>query len=153
MANSLEEFIILTPLTCVEQCNALMKATSAKTSPCYLLISIFGVYCGLVAYRSYRSYIDKTEKSQEPAPRPVDEIPDLQVSLAHELEELLPQLMVESLNYSDNSWCYYSELTTPSMVLGRTAEILDSEQDDNKASTSKSVATHGAMVHRPCDDN
>ncbi|XP_034650510.1 uncharacterized protein LOC117890017 [Drosophila subobscura] len=153
MANSLEEFIILTPLTCVEQCNALMKATSAKTKPCYLFISLFGVYCGLVAYRSFRSYIANIEKSQEPAPKPVDEIPDMQVSLAHELVELLPQLMVESLSFSANSWCYYSELTTPCMVLGRTAEILDSEQADNKPATSKSISTHGAMVHHPGDDN
>ncbi|XP_022220223.2 uncharacterized protein LOC111072577 [Drosophila obscura] len=152
MANNLEEFIILTPLTCVEQCNALMEATTAKPKPCYLFISLFGVYCGLVAYRSYRSYLANIARSQEPVPRPVDVVSALPAAFVSELGELPPRLMFESLSFTDNSWCYYGELTTPSMDRGRTTEIKDNEQDANKPSTSKSVIKLGAIAHKTGDE-
>ncbi|XP_002017799.2 uncharacterized protein LOC6592465 [Drosophila persimilis] len=152
MDKTLEEFIIFTPLTCVEQCNALMEATAAKPKTCYVFVSLFGAYCGLLAYRAYRNYVANTGTSSEPAPGPLDAIPALPAALVSELRDLPTQLMFESINLAENSWCFYSELTTPSMDhLVRTTQTLDDEEAN--ASTSTSVPKLKSVPHHLGDEN
>ncbi|XP_020815596.1 uncharacterized protein LOC110189739 [Drosophila serrata] len=50
----LDEFITLTPLTCVQQVNALLNAASSKPRGCKVFCTLFGVYCGVLAYRAYK---------------------------------------------------------------------------------------------------
>ncbi|XP_026834016.1 uncharacterized protein LOC6542554 isoform X2 [Drosophila erecta] len=61
MAEILEEFITLTPLTCVQQCNALLGSTSGKPRSCFVFFTLFGVYCGVLIFRAYRTYSSKPE--------------------------------------------------------------------------------------------
>ncbi|XP_016943294.2 uncharacterized protein [Drosophila suzukii] len=94
MAEVLEEFITLTPLTCVQQCNALLGATSGKPRSCFVFFTLFGVYCGVLVLRAYRTYSSKQggdgekisegvtleakadDLNLEPGPSPVKEFVD-----------------------------------------------------------------------------
>lgn len=73
MSEVLEEYITLTPLTCVQQVNALLDATSSKPGSCKVLYALFGVYCGVLAYRAYRNHCAKRSE--------VGAAPDLTASL------------------------------------------------------------------------
>ncbi|EDW74068.1 uncharacterized protein Dwil_GK21572 [Drosophila willistoni] len=49
-----EELITLTPMNCVKSCNDLLDAADVKPRSYSLFITLFGLYCGALIYRSYR---------------------------------------------------------------------------------------------------
>lgn len=57
MSEVYEEFITLTPLNCVQQVKALLGASEpTEAKGCGLFLTLFGVYCGVLVYRTYRNY-------------------------------------------------------------------------------------------------
>ncbi|XP_017018904.1 uncharacterized protein [Drosophila kikkawai] len=60
MSATLDEFITLTPLTCVQQVNAVLTAASPRPRGFKVFYTLFGVYCGVLAYRAYRTYCKRS---------------------------------------------------------------------------------------------
>ncbi|EDV91976.1 GH24295 [Drosophila grimshawi] len=55
MASFSDDFVTLTQLNCVQQCSALLQSPKPRN---YLTAAtLLGLYCGVLIYRSYRSYL------------------------------------------------------------------------------------------------
>lgn len=63
MAGLSEDFITLTQLNCVQQCSALIYDPKPRN---YLTAAaLFGLYCGVLIYRSYRNHQAKVQARRE----------------------------------------------------------------------------------------
>ncbi|XP_017044599.1 uncharacterized protein LOC108090433 [Drosophila ficusphila] len=166
MAEILEEFITLTPLTCVQQVDALL-GTTAKPKSCAVFFTLFGVYCGALAYRAYRSYSsnqggDRAMILQGIALEP--KVEDLNVeedsSLVNDIVQPTSPILLQPIDFSstDMRWRYCSRLLEAEVKVGsesnrekdekaKKVDILESERtsivadDDEYEPPTVSVAT------------
>ncbi|XP_030569424.1 uncharacterized protein LOC115768861 [Drosophila novamexicana] len=76
MAGLSEDFITLTQLNCVQQCSALIH--SPKPRNYITAATLFGIYCGVLAYRSYRNYRARLEAQIEDVPIEEPGAPEVQ---------------------------------------------------------------------------
>lgn len=65
MSGSAQQYITLTQMNCVKECRALIQSPRQRN---YLTAAaLFGLYCGVLLYRSYTKYLaemqDKMEES------------------------------------------------------------------------------------------
>ncbi|XP_016986367.2 uncharacterized protein LOC108049626 [Drosophila rhopaloa] len=127
MTEDLEEFITLTPLTCVQQCNALLGARSTKPKSCIVFFTLFGAYCGVLVYRAYRAYASKQGGNGEKISEVIAleaKADDLNVepgsSLVNELLEQAQPILLQpvELSSTDMRWRYCSQLPEPEFKLG-----------------------------------
>ncbi|XP_017001094.2 uncharacterized protein [Drosophila takahashii] len=165
MAEVLEEFITLTPLTCVQQCNALLGATSGKPRSCSVFFTLFGVYCGVLVFRAYRTYSSKQggdgekisegvtleakadDLNLEPGPSPVKEF-------AEQAKPILLQPV--EFSSTDMRWRYSHQLPDASLMqesdsgeeVTQDDETLsnvgDNKDEDEPATVSVATSTSGA---------
>lgn len=68
MSEVYEEFITLTPLNCLQKVNALLGSDPPKTRGCGLFLTLFGVYCGVLMYRTYRNYCRTRDAKENKVP-------------------------------------------------------------------------------------
>ncbi|XP_016957457.1 uncharacterized protein LOC108029596 [Drosophila biarmipes] len=127
MAEVLEEFITLTPLTCVQQCNALLGATSGKPRSCFLFFTLFGVYCGVLVFRAYRTYSSKQGGDGEKIPEGVTlsaKVDDLNVepgpSPVKEFVDHAKPILLQPIEFSstDMRWRYCNHLPQADLKQG-----------------------------------
>ncbi|KAI8035771.1 uncharacterized protein LOC128256776 [Drosophila gunungcola] len=136
MADVLEEYITLTPLTCVQQCNALLGTTSGKPKSCFVFFTLFGAYCGVLVYRAYRSYASKQGGDGEKISEGIQleakaEFLNVEPgsSLVNEFLDRAQPILLQPVEFSstDMRWRYCSQRAKPDFRLG------GSDSDDEAA--------------------
>ncbi|EDX06215.1 uncharacterized protein LOC6733575 [Drosophila simulans] len=139
MAEILEEFITLTPLTCVQQCNALLGSTSGKPRSCFVFFTLFGVYCGVLIFRAYRTYSSKQEGVEEKITEGVTleaKAEDLNIgpgpSLVHGYVDQTKPILLQPVGFSstDMRWRYCNDLPEAELAQGSDSENRVTEKDD-----------------------
>ncbi|XP_039479583.1 uncharacterized protein LOC120444116 [Drosophila santomea] len=139
MAEILEEFITLTPLTCVQQCNALLGPTSGKPRSCFVFFTLFGVYCGVLIFRTYRTYSSKEEGDRENITEGVTletKAENLNIgpgpSLVNEFVEQAKPILLQPVEFSstDMRWRYCNHLPEPELKSDSDSENGVTERND-----------------------
>ncbi|XP_017066172.1 uncharacterized protein LOC108104543 [Drosophila eugracilis] len=170
MSDVVEEFITLTPLTCVHQCNALLGETTGKPRSCFVFFTLFGVYCGVLVLRAYRTYSsrhggDGVKISEgvtlEAKAEELDFGPG--PSLVKEFVQQAKPILLQpvELSSTDMRWRYCNNLTEDEFNKGYGEEVAEKTEEferigdevaDDELPTV-SVATSTSRARSPAREN